>query len=236
MNGARCRSSPRRGRVQRRVDAHAQRRQHRRKRRGRGHSDRERHRGVADFPDAVVAHVGPAEAPQRAGLHVGRVDDEARRLGKILQRRVAEEMLAIGRDDTIGDLAGEQHPLQNRAAVNRTARETSDRLDKLGPELCGHAVAVEGERAPREGQAACRDRAAGDARHSPQSRQIPELVEPPEASDVEEHGPITAAREAQGQPGFGRANRRVAYRIGHNQLVSSSTGSFHSRCRESRQS
>ena len=52
----------------------------------------------------------------------------------------------------------------------------------------------------REG--ACGDRASRDARHPVEPAEEAELVQAPEGAQVEEHRPVAAAREAEGDPGL----------------------------------
>ena len=85
-------------------------------REGGGGGDRvgERDLGLVDRPTRAVGHVGLGEAAQHAGLDVGRVDDEARVVGEVLQRGLAEQVAAVGLGDALGDRVGRERRRRSR--------------------------------------------------------------------------------------------------------------------------
>ena len=148
--------------------------------------------------DAVIAHVRLREPPEHSRLEVRRVEDEAWPVGEILQGRAVEQVLPVRGGDLLADRhAGRDQAERNRGNVDRLPRQRAERLDELGLEALGDAAVVEGELRPGEPEHTGRDRAAGNAGHALEPRQVASLVEPPESADMEEHRAVAAARETE---------------------------------------
>ena len=120
-----------------RIEPQLERGEHRRKRRRGGHGMRQRDGRRLELADAIVAHVGLHEAPERAGLHVGGVDDEAWTVGKVLKRRALEEMLVVGRRHPLADASGKQAAEHDGIGVDGLAGERSN-----GATTCGTKSAL----------------------------------------------------------------------------------------------
>src|SRR5439155_3521151 len=71
------------------------RRKERRKRGGCTDGYGELYRWIFDFADAVVPSIGLAEAPEYLALDVRCVKDEAWGVGKVLERGLAEKVIAV---------------------------------------------------------------------------------------------------------------------------------------------
>ena len=158
-------------------------------REGRGGRDRvgERDPRPVDAADAPVGHVRLGEAEQRARLHARRVDDEARVVGEVLERRVAEQVLAVGLGHALGDRVGGQRAHDHRRLVDGPAGQRPHRRDEGGLEPVGR------DPRPGEGERAGGDRAAGHARDAVEALQPAGVVQPPDHPDVEEHRPVSAS-------------------------------------------
>ena len=188
-----------RGLVELQDDGREKRREGGRSRHGSGDVDLRR----LHLADPVVAHVRLRKAPESARLDVRRIEDEARPVREVLQRRLPEEMLPVRARDPFTDRhAGCDQADRDRRRVDRLPRQPAQGVHHFGLEALGDAGGVEGELRPREREHARRDRATGDAGDTLELRQVRGLVEPPERPDVEEHGAIAAAREAEGSPRF----------------------------------
>ena len=77
-----------------RVDVQLDGREDRRERRRRGDRNGELDFRVGHDADLVVGHVRLREAPERAGLHVRRVEDEARLVREVLQAQSCRRALS----------------------------------------------------------------------------------------------------------------------------------------------
>ena len=135
----------------------------RRERRRRSDRDREVDVRVRERGRSCSRHVRLREAPERAGLHARRVEDEARLVGEILQGRLAEDVVAIRAGDAVGDRPGQQDSLEDGGLVDRLRGEVPQRLDEELVEVARYPV-VEAQLRPVQREDAVRDRAAGHAR------------------------------------------------------------------------
>ena len=148
--------------------------------------------GRVDAADAPVGHVGLGEAEQRAGLHARRVDDEARVVGEVLERRVAEQVLAVGLGHALGDRVGGQRAHDHRGLVDGAPGQRAHRRDERGLEPV--AAASRGQaRASAPAVIEPPDTLEMRSRRSSQPASCSRQITP----DVEEHRPVAAAREAE---------------------------------------
>ena len=154
------------GRVRGLVELQDDRREKRREGRGGRHGGSQVDLGSLHLADAVVAHVRLCEAPEHAGLEVRRVEDEARPVGEVLQRRAVEEVLPVRGGDLLADRhAGRDQAERDRRKVDRLSRHPAQRLDDLGLE----AWATPPSSKPSFGQA---------------SPSTPAVIEPPETLET----------------------------------------------------
>jgi hypothetical protein len=119
----------------------------------------------------------------RAGLQAGRVEHEARLgrgIGKVLQRRVAEELVAVfGRYPFRNRIEHVDEAFDPRRDIDAQRAEVLDRPRHLVAEVRRDAGAVERELAPFERQHARRDRAARHARDHGELLQPAPIVQAP---------------------------------------------------------
>ena len=175
---------------------------------GGGGRDRERdsHSRLAAGTDEVVAHERLPELPRRAGPQVRRVDHELWRVGKVLERRVSEEV-PLERTGEVTSAA--RHLEQN--AVEVLTGKPQQRLQHLAREPTGHTTLVEVELSPPQAQQRGGDRARRDARDSVEPRKEPGLVQAHEGAGVEQHRAVAAAGQAQRRTGL---ERKVSQQLG----------------------
>ena len=76
------------------------------------------------------------------GLHVGRVDHEARLVGHVLQRLAVKQVLVIRLGDAVADAARQQRAQNDGFRIDRDAGEGAQRLDEFGNEMAPDADPV----------------------------------------------------------------------------------------------
>ena len=92
-------------------------------------------------------------------------------------------------------------PPDDCAAVDGAASEAPHRLDHVRNEVALH-IALKREARPGQSQRCGRDRAPRDARDAGDVSEDAGLVETPEGSEVEDHGPVAASRQTEGDSFF----------------------------------
>src|SRR5581483_11294973 len=129
--------------------------------------------------------------------HAGCVEDEAWPIREILECRLSVKMALIRVDDAVADAAREEDSRENGWGVDRPRGHGAYRLDNEFVEVRGNALRVEREILPAKADYRGRDAATRHARDAIEFRKPATLVEVEKAAEVEEHGAVTAAAEAE---------------------------------------
>jgi hypothetical protein len=123
---------------------------------------------------------------------------------QVLQGRTLEQVLVVGGGDPIGDGVARQQAAEDGAEVDGGGRQRLYRIDD-DVQVAGDALAVEGEILPAMAEHARGDRSARHAGDALELLQQPGLVEPDQRAEVEHHGAVATAGQAERNAVLGRA-------------------------------